>query len=153
MPDRWYRLDEITMLAPYDAPNYYFDQKLSTLRRTPQEEPELLRRSLDLLARRKQIYAGDVAAALQVRESLLADLVGALAATASAQGASVPAGRFLSLGRWQLQSSHTRLCELGFVLAPQQSPVGSRTFGNPCFRFQVLPVKIGSNLSPLRATT
>jgi len=41
----------------------------------PQEQPELLKRALELLAQRKGIYAGEIADALELREDSLADLV------------------------------------------------------------------------------
>jgi len=42
----------------------------------PQEQPELLRRSLEVLAQREDIYAEDVAAALHLDVGLLVDLLG-----------------------------------------------------------------------------
>lgn len=42
----------------------------------PQERPELLRRSLELLAQRKQVYGEQVASALHVQIDLLTDLIG-----------------------------------------------------------------------------
>ncbi|WOB05892.1 XRE family transcriptional regulator [Piscinibacter gummiphilus] len=42
----------------------------------PREEADLLRRSLELLAERKQLYGNEIAAALKIHESTLADLIG-----------------------------------------------------------------------------